>query len=75
MKLSKIALILTLAAGSASVSLAGPGPQYWQNLGKPTKPAATAPASGNQGSSNASCDQCCKGAKAGGDAATAKPKN
>ncbi len=76
MKLSKIGLILVLAAGSASVSLAGPGLQYWQNLGKSKKPADTAPTSGNQTSSNPSCDQCCKGStKTGGDTATAKPKN
>lgn len=75
MKLSKTALLIALAVGSASVSLAGPGPQYWQNLGKSKTPAATTPASGSQASSNSSCDQCCKGVKAGGETAPAKPKN
>ena len=51
MKANKCLLALALFTGLATFGIAGPGPQYWANLGKTQNEPAAAPAK--------ACTNCC----------------
>jgi hypothetical protein len=59
MKTSKLLLASLLLAATASLALAGPGPQYWQQIGArkkaPTTPAVKA---SEQAQNYANCGNC-----------------
>jgi len=60
MKTSKLLLASLLLTTSAVFAFAGPGPQYWQQIGATKKDAPTAPVA-KTGEQSQSCAHCAQG--------------
>jgi hypothetical protein len=59
MKTSQLLLVSLLLAATASLALAGPGPQYWQQIGaQKNAPAVPAVKASEQAQNYANCGNC-----------------